>query len=164
MLDSWSMDGQDQKIKPWTTDEFFGEVRKLSGMRIKPKDSIKMRGLLVARHESIQAEHALGALGIEYTIEDVDLSTLRIVSQNLNQAAGALRHAKVTFSEDMPVAPDTTVPPVEEPSEEERDKMELIHLLGGALEMSKKVGITPEAQEVIQTALTQVQVELGVNG
>lgn len=160
MLDSWIMDGQDQKVKPWTTDEFFGEVRKLSGIKVQPKDSIKMRGLLVARHESIQAEHALGALGIEYTIEDVDRQTLRIVSQNLNQAAGALRHAKVTFAEDMPAV----VPPVEEPSAEERNKMELPHLLGTALDLSKAMGITPELQMAIQDVITRVQVELGVNG
>jgi hypothetical protein len=160
MLDSWIMDGQDQKVKPWTTDEFFGEVRKLSGMKVQPKDSIKMRGLLVSRNESIKAEHAMGALGIEYTIEDVDRQTLRIVSQNLNQAAGALRHAKVTFSEDMPAV----VPPVEEPSAEERNKMELPHLLGAALDLSKAMGITPELQMAIQDVITRVQVELGVNG
>jgi len=160
VLDSWSMDGQGEKIKPWSQEEFFGEVRKLSGMPNRPKDSIKMRGLLVSRNESIQAEHAMGALGIEYTIEDVDRQTLRIVSQNLSQAAGALRHAKVTFSEDMPAV----VPPVEEPSAEERDKMELPHLLGAALDMSKKMGITPELQMALQDVLTRVQVELGVNG
>ena len=160
MLDSWSMDGAGEKIKPWSTDEFFGEVRKLSGMKVKPKEEVRARGLLVSRNESIQAEHAMGALGIEYTIEDVDRQTLRIVSQNLNQAAGALRHAKVTFSEDMPAA----VPPVEEPSAEERDKMELPHLLGAALDLSKKMGITPELQMAIQDLITRVQVELGVNG
>lgn len=160
MLDSWSMDGQDQKVKPWSQDEFFGEVRKLSGMKVKPKETVHARGLLVSRSESMKAEHALGSYGVEYTIEDVDRDTLRVVSQNLEQAAGLLRHAKVTFSEDMPVA----VPPVEGPSAEERDKGELPHLLGAALDMSKKIGITPELQMALQDVLTRVQVELGVNG
>ena len=42
--------------------------------------------------------------------------------------------------------------------------MELPHLLGTALDLSKAMGITPELQMAIQDVITRVQVELDVNG
>jgi hypothetical protein len=157
MFESWNMDGADMKPAPWKQEDFFGEVRKLSGIKEPTPETVKPRGLLVSRNESVKAEHALGSYGVEYTVEDVDSSTLRIVTQSLDQAAGLLRHAKVTFKEDMVEAKVK----VAEPTKDERDQGEILVMLSAAQSLAKALNMSQAAQDAVLNAIDKVTSELG---
>lgn len=92
--------------KKWTQDDFFGEIRKLSGMpdnaiaRADGQGQKPVAGIVIDRAEAMAAEHAFLAAGLPFEMLDHGDHQVRFLVMNRKQATEALKSAKVRIHED----------------------------------------------------------------